>query len=83
MDLIGGRDWEATGHVVRCLGVSICLPVVLISCGTLALGYTLVRKALIDVFWKDGRNSVSLKIFAGLERASTDMLGHSFRRKLL
>ena len=51
MDLIGDSDWEATGRVVRCLAVSMCLPVVLISYSTLALEYTLVR-----------RNSVSLKI---------------------
>jgi hypothetical protein len=42
----------------------------LISYGTLALEYTVVR-----------RNGVSLKIFAGLEQASSDMLGHSFWRK--
>jgi hypothetical protein len=47
-------------------------PVVLISCGTLALGlYTRPQEVRL------------IEDFAGLERAPSDMLGHFSRRKLL
>jgi len=72
MDFVAAATGKRLVALFALCAVSICLPVLLMSCGTLAFGYTLVC-----------RNCVTLKLLLDSNGLSSDMLGHSSRRKLL